>query len=86
LIDVACSGGPLSEHFGRRIITHVGFFFFIFWTLGAALSPNWPALLVFRFLAGFVGSSPIAVVTGILADIFDDPGHRGYAMAFFMAV
>lgn len=76
----------MSEHFGRRTITQVTFAFFLVWTLAAALSPNWPALLIFRFLAGMVGSSPVALVTGILADIYNNPTSRGAAMSLFMAV
>ncbi|KAK6955194.1 hypothetical protein Daesc_002825 [Daldinia eschscholtzii] len=51
-----------------------------------ALSPNWPAMLVFRFFVGACASAPIAVVSGILADLFNDPVTRGRAMACFMAM
>lgn len=59
---------------------------FTIWTLACALAPNWPALLVFRFLCGAFASSPIAVVAGIIADVYGDPLDRGRAMAYFMAV
>ncbi|KAJ8116266.1 hypothetical protein ONZ43_g4478 [Nemania bipapillata] len=62
--------GPLSEHIGRRNLTIVALFLFILWTLGCALSPNWPAFLIFRLLCGGFGSAPIAIVTGQLADIY----------------
>lgn len=55
-------------------------------TLGCALSPNWAALLVFRFFTGSVASSPIAIVAGQLADVYNDPVARGRAFAWFMAV
>ncbi|KAH9995144.1 major facilitator superfamily transporter [Xylariaceae sp. FL0662B] len=77
--------GPLSEHFGRRELSLATFLMFMAWTLGCALAPNWPAFLIFRFLVGTFASAPIAVVTGILADVFNDPVTRGRAMALFMA-
>ncbi|KAI8630932.1 major facilitator superfamily transporter [Xylariaceae sp. FL1651] len=76
--------GPLSEHIGRRNLTVTTFVLFILWTLGCALSPNWPAFLIFRLLCGTFASAPIAVVTGQLADIYGDPASRGRALAYFM--
>ncbi|KAI0908409.1 major facilitator superfamily transporter [Ustulina deusta] len=77
--------GPLSEHIGRRNLTVVTLSLFALWTLGCALAPSWPAFLVFRLLCGTFGSAPIAVVTGQLADIYEDPLTRGRALAYFMA-
>ncbi|KAI1270851.1 major facilitator superfamily transporter [Xylaria sp. FL0933] len=77
--------GPLSEHIGRRNLSITTLLLFILWTLGCALAPNWPAFLIFRFLCGTFGSAPIAVVTGQLADIYEDPAIRGRALAYFMA-
>ncbi|RYP42152.1 hypothetical protein DL767_000517 [Monosporascus sp. MG133] len=55
--------------------------------LGAtcAVAPSWPAILIFRFLAGAFASAPIAIVAGIIADVYGDPKTRGRAMAWFMA-
>ncbi|OTB12035.1 hypothetical protein K445DRAFT_321520 [Daldinia sp. EC12] len=78
--------GPLSEHVGRRNISTGCFIMYAIWTLACALSPNWPAMLVFRFFVGACASAPIAVVSGILADLFNDPVTRGRAMACFMAM
>ncbi|KAK6066622.1 Polyamine transporter 3 [Seiridium cupressi] len=78
--------GPLSEQFGRRFLALLTFTLFSAFTLGCALSPNWSALLILRFLAGAVASSPIAIVAGQLADIYDDPVARGRAFAWFMAM
>lgn len=46
---------------------------------------QWPALLVFRLVAAISASSPIAVVGGMFADVYDDSVTRGRAMALFMA-
>ena len=78
--------GPLSETVGRRPITISIFFFFTIFTMGCALAPNYPALLIFRLLTGISASSPIAVIGGVYADIYGDPLSRGRAMAIFMGV
>ena len=77
---------PLSESYGRRWIMIITFVFFTIFTMACAVAPNWPSFLVFRLLCGITASSPIAVVGGLFADIYDDPITRGRAMAFFMAV
>ncbi|KAI9721233.1 MAG: hypothetical protein M1812_002394 [Candelaria pacifica] len=77
--------GPLSETYGRKGIMLSTFFLFTVFTMACALSPNWPALLVFRLIVGINAASPITVVGGLYADIFDDPVTRGRAMVVFMA-
>jgi MFS family permease len=78
--------GPLSEAYGRQAIMISTFFFYTIFTMACALAPTWSALLGFRFLAGANASSPIAVVGGIYADLYDDPVTRGRAMSVFMSV
>ena len=78
--------GPLSETYGRRIIMTSTFIAYTVFTMACALSPNWAALLIFRLLTGVNASSPISVVGGVYADMYEDPVTRGRAMAVFMAV
>ncbi len=78
--------GPLSEHLGRRNLTFATFTAFTLFTMACALAPSWPALLVFRLFCGVFASSPIAIVAGILADVYNDPRTRGRAFAIFMVV
>jgi len=78
--------GPLSETYGRKVIMISSFVVFTLFTLACAVAPNWPSFLVFRLICGINASSPIAVVGGIFADIYNDPVTRGRAMAVFMAV
>lgn len=59
---------------------------FCIWTLACALAPNWPAFLVFRLLVGVFASAPIALVAGIVADVYGEYRTRGRAMASFFAV
>jgi multidrug resistance protein len=78
--------GPLSEHVGRRPVLIGTFSGYIIFTMACALSPNFPALLVFRLLCGLNAASPNAVLGGLYADILDNPQTRGIAMALFMVV
>lgn len=78
--------GPLSETYGRKAIMVATFFLFTVFTMACALAQNWASLLVFRFIAGINASSPISLVGGIYADIYDDPIARGRSIALFMGV
>lgn len=78
--------GPLSEAFGRRLIMISTFLVFSIFTMACAVAPTWNALLVFRFFTGIFASSPIAIVGGMYADIYDDPITRGRAMSAFIGV
>ncbi|KAK9477006.1 major facilitator superfamily domain-containing protein [Lipomyces japonicus] len=52
--------------------------------VGTALAPNFGSLLVFRLLAGFSGSSVLAVSAGTIVDLFA-LHESGLAMAIFCA-
>lgn len=78
--------GPLSETYGRRIIMLSSFVLFTLFTMACALAPNWPSFLIFRLCCGINASSPITVVGGLYADVFENPVIRGRAMAIFMVV
>ena len=78
--------GPLSETYGRKIIMLSSFVVFTLFTMACALAPNWPAFLIFRLICGINASSPITVVGGLYADVFENPVVRGRAMAVFMVV
>ncbi|WWD18216.1 hypothetical protein CI109_102666 [Kwoniella shandongensis] len=75
---------PLSEVFGRRNVYIVSYIFLTIWTGAAAGAPNVGSLLVFRFLAGFFGSSPLANAGGTISDVLD-ANQRGLGMALFSA-
>lgn len=79
-------GGPLSENYGRRKLILTTFALFLVWTLGCALAPNWPAFLIFRFLTGAAASSPIVIVPGQLADLYNNSVARGRAFVWMMVV
>ncbi|KAL4861843.1 hypothetical protein BDV12DRAFT_203613 [Aspergillus spectabilis] len=46
------SFGPLSEYLGRKPILLVTCAIYLIFTMGCALAPNFPALLVFHLIAG----------------------------------
>lgn len=77
---------PLSETYGRKLIMVSTFILFTLFTLACALAPTWPLFLTFRLLAGIGASSAIAVLGGLLADVYSDSVSRGRAMGFTMAV
>jgi len=76
--------GPLSESYGRKLIMTSTFFGFTAFTIGCAVAPNWTALVVFRFLTGAFAASPISIIGGMYADIYDNPVSRGRSIAVFV--
>ncbi|KAL9053632.1 MAG: hypothetical protein Q9162_004660 [Coniocarpon cinnabarinum] len=75
---------PLSESYGRQIIFAGTFVLYYIFTIATPFSPNWAAFLVIRLIAGTFACSPISVIGGIYADLYNDPISRGRAMALFM--
>ncbi|PYH31677.1 putative MFS multidrug transporter [Aspergillus neoniger CBS 115656] len=76
---------PLSETIGRRPVLLGSFTVFLLGTIACTFAPNWPAMLVFRFICGAMGAAPQTVVGGVYADMFETPRARGRVMAFYMA-
>lgn len=73
---------PLSELYGRQYIflgTYLGLTAF---SAGAAAAPNIWSLLILRFLAGAIGSSPLTNAGGVLADLFTAE-ERGRVIPFY---
>lgn len=77
---------PLSEMYGRRIIMIITFLGYTAFTLGCAMAPTWPALLVFRFLVGLCAAAPYTLGGGICADLYSNAAHRGLAIMVLMIV
>ncbi|KAG6336351.1 hypothetical protein ID866_2746 [Astraeus odoratus] len=73
---------PLSEMYGRRWVLHIGNLVFLFVNLACALAPNANMFICFRFLAGFAGSTPLAIGGGVISDLFAER-DRASAMAFY---
>ncbi|KAG2337071.1 MFS general substrate transporter [Suillus weaverae] len=73
---------PLSEVYGRVWVLHISNLLFLGFNLCCAFSPNTTSFLVFRFLAGFVGSAPIACGGGVVSDLFSER-DRAAGMALY---
>jgi len=73
---------PMSEIYGRRIIYNVGNVSFLIFTICAAVSVNLPMFIVFRFLGGFAGVTPLTIGGGTIADLMPIE-KRGGAMAIW---
>ena len=60
---------PLSELYGRQILFTVTYAGLTAFNAGAAGSQNIQTLIVLRFLAGAIGSSPLTNAGGVIADM-----------------
>ncbi|OKL58194.1 hypothetical protein UA08_06654 [Talaromyces atroroseus] len=74
--------GPFSELYGRKRPLFFGYVVFIIFQIPVAVAQNVETIMLSRFFIGFFGCSPLAIVGGVLADIWN-PIDRGVAMAFF---
>ncbi|THC99593.1 hypothetical protein EYZ11_000962 [Aspergillus tanneri] len=60
---------PISECYGRLLITHISNIGFFFSSILCASAVNMPMLIVARFLMGIAASIPSTVGGGIIADL-----------------
>lgn len=75
---------PLSELYGRQILFVITHGFVVAFVAASAGCNSMASLLVFRFLAGMFGASPMTNSGGVIADLFP-PAQRGLAMTIFAA-
>ncbi|KAL4993430.1 major facilitator superfamily domain-containing protein [Aspergillus recurvatus] len=73
---------PLSEIYGRVPVYHAANIIFAAFVLGNALSQSLAQFLIFRFLSGCAGGTPMALGGGTIADI-TTVQKRAVAMALF---
>ncbi|KAK5703737.1 hypothetical protein LTR97_002750 [Elasticomyces elasticus] len=76
---------PLSESYGRKPVMISTFVVFTAFTLGTALAPTFAGLVVMRLLVGIGASTPMSVIGGIYADIYNTRKARGLVITLFMA-
>ncbi|KAI5831965.1 MFS general substrate transporter [Schizophyllum commune Tattone D] len=74
--------GPGSELVGRKAMFYVSMVLYLIFIIPSALAKNTATLLVSRFLTGFFGCAPLALVGGVIADMFPAEG-RGLAASLF---
>lgn len=82
-IGPAC-WAPLSELYGRRILFLISHGFVVAFVAASAGANSMASLLVFRFLSGTFGASPMTNSGGVIADLFP-PAQRGVALSIFAA-
>lgn len=75
---------PLSELYGRRLPLFSGYAIFAIFQIPVAVAQNLETIMICRFLIGVFGCSPLAVVGGAMADIWN-PVDRAVAIAMFSA-
>ncbi|KAH7410875.1 major facilitator superfamily domain-containing protein [Cadophora sp. MPI-SDFR-AT-0126] len=73
---------PLSELYGRRILFITTHGVIVIFVAASAGCRSMAQLLVFRFLAGMFGASPLTNSGGLIADMFPS-SQRGIAMSVF---
>ncbi|KAI0846229.1 MFS general substrate transporter [Daldinia vernicosa] len=73
---------PLSEMYGRQLLFFITYGALTAFNAGAAGSPNIQSLIILRFFAGTIGSSPLTNSGGVIADMFGAK-DRGLATAIF---
>lgn len=76
--------GPLSQVYGRRLITLITAVGFLVCSIGTALAPNLGAFFAFRLLTAFEGTSFILVGASVIGDMYR-PTERGTATGWFLS-
>lgn len=75
---------PLSELYGRRGIYFISMVFFLAFTAGAGASNDIQTLCICRILAGTLGTAPLAIGAGSLADVWDTTTEGAPAAMLFV--
>lgn len=78
----ALFAGPVSEVLGRSITYFVTMSSMCIWLMASALAPSIGPQLVFRFLAGFSGATPLVCAGGSISDMFT-PLETTYVFPIF---
>lgn len=78
----ALVAGPISETVGRNPVYIVTLAVYMVWIMASALAPNLGAQLVFRFLAGLFGATPLTCAGGSISDLWS-PLERVWAFPVF---
>ena len=75
---------PVSELYGRRPPLVIAAFGFSIFTIAVAVAKDIQTVMICRFFSGLCGSSPLAIVAAVFADMFSNE-VRGLAVAVFSA-
>ncbi|KAJ4309492.1 hypothetical protein N0V84_011474 [Fusarium piperis] len=75
--------GPMSQVFGRRVVSLASSTMFFLLSLATALAPNLASFIVFRAASAFGGTAFILIGPACVGDIYR-PTERGTAMGWFL--
>lgn len=75
---------PMSELYGRRPPLVIAAFAFSIFSISVAVAKDIQTVMICRFFSGLFGSSPLAIVAAVFADMFSNE-VRGLAVAVFSA-
>ncbi|KAF4630804.1 hypothetical protein G7Y89_g7333 [Cudoniella acicularis] len=78
----ALFAGSISETVSGNPVYIATMAIYMIWIMGSALAPNIGTQLVFRFLAGFFGSTSLTCAGGSISDLWD-PMERVFAFPVF---
>lgn len=78
----ALFAGPLSETLGRNPVYILTLTIYMIFIMASGLAKNIQQQLVFRFLAGFFGSTPLTCAGGSISDLWT-PMERVFAFPVF---
>lgn len=77
--------GPVSDRLGRKPVLAFGLALFVAASVGCALAPSLPVLLLCRFVQG-IGAAATATTFAIIRDLFDGDAARGKIANVMVAV
>ncbi|MCS7461214.1 MFS transporter [Paenibacillus doosanensis] len=78
-------GGYYTDKFGRNKMFMIDLFFMVFAALGAALAPNLPILILFRFLMGIGIGMDLPVALSFIAE-YSNSQKKGQFVALWQAL
>lgn len=76
---------PISEDYGRWPCYFIGILGITIFSIPSAVTNHISILVIFRFIAGLIGSVASSMISGTIADIYH-PSERGYPMLWHTIV
>jgi len=77
---------PLSEMYGRAYLYKICITLFVVFNVACAVAPSLGSLIVFRLFAGVMGSCPVTIGTGSIADLVPAEKRAGAMGAYVLGV
>ena len=81
-----CVIAPLSEIYGRVILYKICIVLFIVFNVACAVANSMGSLIVFRLLAGIMGSCPVTLGPGSVADMITAEKRAGAMSAYVIGI